>query len=321
MAHPHSHANAHAHAGPRHHAHAHAVPTDAERSTLRRFAIGIGINLAFVLVEVVAGVWADSLALLADAGHNFGDVIGLALAWAAAALAMRPASPRFTYGLGGSTILAAMANAMLLLIAVGGIVYGAVERFVVPAPVAENVVMATAAAGIVVNAATALLFFAQKDTDLNVRGAYVHLLADAAVSAGVVVAALAIRATGHAWIDPAMGLVIAAVILWSTWGLFRESMRMALAAVPSTVDVEAVRRDLRARPGVTAVHDLHIWAMSTSETALTAHLVMPAGHPGDAFLAEVAHAIAHDHAIGHVTLQIEMADGATPCALETRHAA
>lgn len=310
----HTHTHSHAHEA------LHALPLDASASTQRRFAFGMGINLCFVLIEIGFGWRADSLALLADAGHNFGDVIGLALAWGAGALAMRRPSQRFTYGLGGSTILAAIANAMLLLIAVGGIVYAAVQRFVTPAHVDDAVVIWVAAAGIVVNTTTALLFLSRRKEDLNVRGAYLHMVADAAVSAGVVVAGLAIRYTGLTWIDPAMATVIAIVILAGTWGLLRESMRLALAAVPGDVDSNAVRAYLCGLEGVRAVHDFHVWAMSTTENALTAHLVMPGGHPGDAFLVDVAHAIEHRHRIGHVTLQIETADSAMPCKLETHHA-
>ncbi len=314
-AHDHDHTHA-AHA----HAHSHSLPLDASTTTMRLFAIGVAINLLFVFVEAGFGWWADSLALLADAGHNFGDVIGLALAWGAAALATRRPSQRFTYGLGGSTILAALFNAMLLLIAVGGIVYAAIERFQTPARIDDNIVIAVAAVGIVVNAATALLFLSRRKEDLNARGAYLHMLADAAVSAGVVIAGLVIHYTGLAWIDPAMGIVIALVILASTWGLFRDSMRLALAAVPADVDADAVRVYLCGLDGVSAVHDLHIWAMSTSENALTAHLVMPDGHPGDAFLADVSHTIEHRHRVGHVTLQIETADSAMPCKQEQHHA-
>jgi cobalt-zinc-cadmium efflux system protein len=321
-AHSHAHHD-HAHHDHDHdHGHDHAhVPIDATAATLRLFAIGIAINLAFVFVEAGFGWWADSLALLADAGHNFGDVIGLALAWGAAILGRRRASDRFTYGLGGSTILAALANAMLLLIAVGGIVYAAVQRLITPLPVDDAIVMWVAAVGIVVNASTALLFLSRRKEDLNVRGAYLHMVADAAVSGAVVGAALVIRFTGLTWIDPAMGLLVAVVILVGTWGLMRDSMRLALGAVPASIDVDDVRRYLEALPGVDAVHDLHIWAMSTSENALTAHLVMSTGHPGDAFLCDVAETIEARFRIGHVTTQIETADGPDPCKLATAHAA
>ncbi len=311
---------AHDHAHRHDHTHSHALPLDASTATMHMFAIGVAINLLFVLVEAGFGYRADSLALLADAGHNFGDVIGLALAWGATALATRRPSQRFTYGLGASTILAALFNAMLLLIAVGGIVYAAVERFQTPAHVDDMLVIAVAAAGIVINGATALLFLSSRKQDLNARGAYLHMLADAAVSAGVVVAGVVIHYTGVVWIDPAVGMVIALAILASTWSLLRDSMRLALAAVPANVDPDAVRAYLCGLDGVQAVHDLHIWAMSTSENALTAHLVMPGGHPGDAFLVDVAHTIEHRHRVGHVTLQIETADSAMPCKLEMHHA-
>jgi len=303
------------------HSHAHGLPPDAGRSTLQLFAIGIAINLAFVVVEAGFGWSADSLALLADAGHNFGDVVGLALAWFGAWLAARPPSQRFTYGLGGSTILAAMGNAMLLFVAVGGIVFAAFARLVTPAPINETVVIWVAAAGIVVNGATALLYMARRHGDLNVRGAYLHMVADAAVSAGVVAAGVLVHFTGYTWIDPATGLVIAIVILVGTWGLLRDSMRLALAAVPSDIDADGVRDYLAGLDGVSTVHDLHIWAMSTTENALTAHLVMPGGHPGDAFLASACTAIDKRFRVSHVTLQIETADTAHPCSLETRHAA
>ncbi len=319
--HHYSHDRSHGHSHDHAHGHAHALPISGDAATRRLFAIGIAFNLLFVFVETGFGWWGDSLALLADAGHNFGDVIGLALAWGAATLAARRPSHRFTYGLGGTTILAAIANAMLLLIAVGGIVFASIQRLLAPVPVADGVMIAVAAAGIVVNGATAALFISRRKQDLNVRGAYLHMVADAAVSAGVVLAGLAIRYTGMYWIDPVVGIVVAIVILVGTWGLLRESTRMALAAVPANVDPQVVRAYLCALPGVNAVHDLHIWAMSTSENALTAHLVMPQGHPGDAFLLDVAHTIEHDYAVGHVTLQIETADSAMSCKLETRHAA
>ena len=311
------HGHAHDHGD---HGHAHGVPADATAATLRLFAIGIGINLAFTAIEAGFGWFADSLALLADAGHNFGDVIGLALAWGAAVLGRRRASDRFTYGLGGTTILAALANAMLLLIAVGGIVYAGVQRLTTPAAVDDRIVIVVAAIGIVVNGATALLFLSRRKDDLNVRGAYLHMVADAAVSLGVVMAGIAIRYTGRTWIDPLMGLVIAVVILVGTWGLMRDSMRLALAAVPENVDADAVRRYLEGLPGVDAVHDLHIWAMSTSENAMTAHLVMPTGHPGDAFLCDIADTIEQRFRIGHVTTQIET-DASRPCKLQAAHAA
>jgi cobalt-zinc-cadmium efflux system protein len=316
-----AHDHGHDHGDHDHHDHAHAMPADASTSTLRLFAIGIAINLAFVVVEAGFGWFAGSLALLADAGHNFGDVIGLALAWGATVLGGKRASERFTYGLGGTTILAALANAMLLLIAVGGIVFAAVQRLIAPAPIDDVVVIVVAVIGIFVNGGTALLFLSRRKEDLNVRGAYLHMVSDAAVSGAVVLAAIVIHYTGLAWLDPLMGLGIAAVILVGTWSLMRDSMRLALAAVPDNIDADAVRGYLEALPGVDAVHDLHIWAMSTSENAMTAHLVMPSGHPGDQFLCDVAETIEARFRIGHVTVQIETADGDSPCKLVAAHAA
>ena len=272
----------------------------------RAFALGVGLNTAFVLVEAAAGILSGSMALVADAGHNLSDVLGLLIAWAASALAARPPSERFTYGFKSSSILAALANAALLLTATGAILVETLRRLADPQPVAGATMIAVAAAGIVVNGATALLFMRGRKADLNIRGAFLHMAADAAVSAGVVVAGIAVLLTGKTWIDPATGLVIVAVIAWSTWGLLRDSVRMALLGVPEGIDETKVRAFLAARPGVTAVHDLHIWPMSTTETALTAHLVMPGGHPGDGFL----HALAHDldlaFGIGHATVQVEV---------------
>jgi len=250
------------------------------------------------------------MALLADAGHNLSDVLGLLIAWGGAELAKRPASPRFTYGLRGSSILAALANAVLLFVAVGAILLEAIQRLSAPRDVPGATVMLVAGIGIVVNLATALLFARGRGGDVNIRGAYLHMAADAAVSAGVVIAGGLILITGATWIDPVISLVIVGVILWSTWGLFTESLTMALQAVPKGIDADAVHAALRALPGVARVHDLHIWPMSTTEAALTAHLVIPGGHPGDAFLAEVQHRLAHDFRIDHTTLQIELGDGA-----------
>jgi cobalt-zinc-cadmium efflux system protein len=297
--HGHSHGNGHSHA-----------PADFGRA----FAIGIGLNIAFVVVEAGFGFLANSMALLADAGHNLSDVLGLAMAWGGATLARRAPSKRFTYGLRGSSILASLGNALLLLVALGAIVLEAVQRFGTPAPIAGPTVSAVAAIGIAVNLATALLFARGRKGDLNIRGAFLHMAADAAVSAGVVVAGLVIWQTGLAWIDPVVSLVIAAIIFWQTWALLAESVEMSLAAVPRRIDYDAVGDALSALPGVTETHDLHIWPMSTTETVLTAHLVVPAGHPGDAFLAD-AQAMLHEHfAIAHATLQIEV-DPACYCAL------
>ena len=287
------------------HHHAHG-PADFGRA----FALGAALNIGFVAVEGAAGFLTDSVALLADAGHNLSDVLGLLVAWAGAELAKRPVSKRFTYGFRGSSILAALTNSVLLLVAVGAIGWEAIQRFADPPAVPGRIVMIVAAVGIVVNLSTALLFARGRKHDINIRGAYLHMATDAAVSMGVVVAGGLILLTGARWIDPAISLVIVAVILWSSWGLARESLTMALQAVPDGIDAEEVERALVALPGVARVHDLHIWPMSTTEAALTAHLVMPGGHPGDGFLIDLQHRLAHDFRIDHTTVQIELGEGA-----------
>jgi cobalt-zinc-cadmium efflux system protein len=297
--------------GHSHHAHPHGHShgnSHAPASFGRAFAIGILLNLAFVAVEVAYGFMAGSMALLADAGHNLSDVLGLVIAWVGASLARRSPSSRFTYGLKSSPILAALLNALLLLVAVGAIAFEAITRLGDPRPVAGATVIVVASIGIVINTATALLFARGRKGDINIRGAFIHMAADAAVSAGVVVGALVMMATGAAWIDPAMSIVIAAIILWNTWGLLAEAVKMSLDAVPPGIDPQAVEAMLASLPGVTHVHDLHIWPMSTTETLLTVHLVMPAGHPGDAFLFEAQHRLAHDFHIGHATIQVELSD-------------
>lgn len=283
----------------------------------RAFALGIGLNLAFVLVEAGYGLAANSMALLADAGHNLSDVLGLVIAWAASVLGRRAPTPRFTYGLRGSSILAALFNAVFLLVAVGGIAWEAVGRLSHPEPVAGGTVMAVAGIGIAVNGVTAWLFASGARGNLNIRGAFLHMVADAAVSAGVVLAGLVILGTGWLWLDPVVSLAIVAVIVWGTWGLLRESLALAVAAVPPGIDPSRVREFLGQLPGVARLHDLHIWPVSTTETALTAHLVMPGGHPGDAFLGEAAHALEERFGIGHTTLQIEVGERA--CHLEPDH--
>lgn len=271
----------------------------------RAFALGAALNIGFVAIEAAAGVIASSTALLADAAHNFSDVLGLLLAWGASLLSRRPRSRRRTYGWRSSSILAAVLNAIVLLVVTGGVAWEAVQRFARPAPVAGGIVVWVALAGVAVNTATAFLFRHGRTHDLNVRGAYLHMAADAAVSAGVVAAGFAILATGWLWIDPLMTLVIAAVILGSTWGLLRQSVNLALHAVPEGIDPEAVEAYLATLPGVTAVHDVHIWAMSTTETALTAHLVKQDARNDDAVIAE-ATGVLHDRfGIQHTTLQWE----------------
>jgi cobalt-zinc-cadmium efflux system protein len=275
----------------------------------KAFAIGITLNTALVVAEAVYGYLANSTALMADAGHNLSDVFGLLVAWAASIASQRAPSGRFTYGLRGSSILAALANAVLLLVATGAIGWESVQRFRDPAPVAGVTVMVVATIGIFVNGATALLFARGRKGDINIKGAFLHMAADAAVSAGVVISAALILWTGWLWLDPAMSLVICAVILGSTWGLLRSSVGMSLSAAPVEIDLKAVRAFLLDRPGVTEIHDLHIWPISTTETAMTCHLVIPSGHPGDEFLLECAHLLQESHKIGHATLQIEISEG------------
>ncbi|QDM41544.1 cation diffusion facilitator family transporter [Altererythrobacter sp. TH136] len=269
------------------------------------FAIGVTLNLAFVVVEAVYGFLAGSMALLADAGHNLSDVLSLALAWGASVLARRAPSGRYTYGFKSSTILAALANAGLLLVAIGAIAFETLNRMAAPPAVEGRTMIAVASIGILINGATALLFMRGRKHDLNIRGAFLHMTADALVSLGVVIAGAAILLTGERWIDPVTSLVIVLVIAWGTWGLLKDSVKLSLNAVPEHIDEAAVRAHLAALPGVTAVHDLHIWPMSTTEAALTAHLVIPAGHPGDAFLRDLAHDLEHEFAIGHTTVQVE----------------
>jgi cobalt-zinc-cadmium efflux system protein len=305
--HDHGHSHGHAHG---HHHH----PADFGRA----FAIGIILNLGFVLIEAWYGWMSNSMALLADAGHNLADVLGLATAWVGAVLAKRPASRRFSYGFRGASILAALANAVLLLIAVCLIVYHAAWRLIVPDLVQGETVIFVAAIGIAVNMGTALMFVRGRKSDINVRGAYLHMVADALVSAGVVVAGFGIQFTGWLWIDPVASLIVAGMIFLATADLFRESLTMAMAGVPRSIDPEKVETHLLDLPGVTRVHDLHIWSMSTTEYALTAHLVMPGGFPGDAFLQRCGHGVAHDFGITHSTFQIEVGDG--DCASGTGHA-
>jgi len=308
--------HSHSHA----HDHPHSHGGDARGARLgRAFAAGIALNVAFVIAEVILGLMANSLALVADAMHNLSDVVGLVLAWGASALALRPPSARFTYGFRGSTILAALANAMLLLVVTGGIAWEALHRLKNPGIVNETLMIWVAIAGIVINGVTAWFFMADRKSDLNVRGAYLHMAADAGVSAGVALAGAGMLLTDWLWLDPAVSLVIVATIFVGTWGLLRDSVKLALHAAPESVDPSEVRGYLCALKGVAEVHDLHIWGMSTTETALTAHLVMPAGHPGDDFIAHVVHDIEHRFRIGHVTIQIEMGTSANPCALAPDH--
>jgi cobalt-zinc-cadmium efflux system protein len=275
-------------------------------------AIGVALNTGFVAAEIFFGLWAGSLALLADAGHNAGDVVGLLLAWGASWLARRPPSRRYTWGLRRTTIYAALANAVLLLVACGAILWEAVHRLQAPEPVAGPTVILVAGIGVVINTLSALLFL-RGHGDANVRGAFLHMAADAAVSVGVVVAGAAIAATGRLWIDPLVSIVIAAVIVVSSWGLFRESVDLALDAVPRGVDPREITAGLAAVAGVVEVHDLHVWAASTSEISLTAHLVAADTADRDAVLAAALRMLRDHFHVAHATLQVEGAAAAGEC--------
>ena len=303
--HDHGHAHGHAHPGAGH--------QHGPVAYNRAFMIGASLNMLYVVLEAGFGFASGSLALVADAGHNLSDVLGLLLAWGASWLAGREPTAGRTYGFKRATVLASLANAMILLVAVGAIAWEAMGRFSGEEPVATGTVLWVAAVGLVVNAGTAWLFAAGRHGDLNIRGVFLHMMADAGVTLGVIVAALAIRWTGWNWIDPAISLVIAAVVLVSTWGLLRDSALLALDAVPRGVDREAVRRDLLALPGVVEVHDLHIWGLSTTDTALTAHLVRTGSAP-DQDLMDRLRALLHDeHRIGHHTVQFETPEMARRC--------
>lgn len=296
------------------HSHGHA---HGPASYGRAFAIGIALNLGFVIVEAGFGIVAGSLALVADAGHNLSDVLGLVLAWGASLLVGRRPTLRRSYGLRRVSILAALTNAVTLLAALGIIAWEAVGRFRHPEPVQGGPVIAVALVGIAINAATALLFLRGRNDDLNIRGAFLHMVADAAVSLGVVIAGIVILVTGWQWLDPVVSLAIVAVIFVGTWGLLRESVALALDAAPQGIDVAAVRGYLGSLPGVAGVHDLHIWAMSTTETALTVHLVMPGEQGGDALLARIGRELHDRFGIEHVTVQVERDASTSGCASAT----
>ena len=301
------HGHKHAHGG---HSHSHA-PASFDRA----FLIGITLNTGFVIAEATYGVLANSLALIADAGHNLSDVLGLLLAWAASSLAKRLPTERYTYGMKRTPILASLDNAMLLLVASGAIVWEAVKRFSDPSPVAEMTVIWVALIGIGINGVTALGFMAGRKDDLNIRGAFMHMVADAVVSLGVVLSGLVVLFTGWQWLDPLVSIVIAVVIVVGTWSLLKDSINLALDAVPSTVDRTAIERYLTGLPGVSEIHDLHIWAMSTTEVALTVHLVRPGATLDDGLLAQACRDLSSRFGIGHATLQIESGDPAHPCRL------
>jgi cobalt-zinc-cadmium efflux system protein len=294
----HDHAHGHAHGSG--HSHHHHAPANFDRA----FAIGIGVNVLFVAIEAFYGWRVDSLALLADAGHNLGDVAGLILAWGGAfAGRLRPDS-RYTYGWKRASILAAFANAVLLLVAMGSLGLEAIFRLSAPQAVQGWTVMIVAGIGIFVNLGTALLFMRGQDEDLNIRGAYLHMASDALVSAGVVVVGALSLWLGWAWLDPVASLVIAIVIVVGTWGLLRQTMRLMFDGVPEHIDLAAVRSELEALPGVQRVHDLHVWATGTADVAMTAHLVMPTGHPDDGFFETATRQLRDHYKIGHVTIQV-----------------
>ena len=308
----------HAHA---HHSHA-ASPSDCHglhdahghhhgpQDFGNAFLIGIGLNIAFVVIEAAAGLIYGSMALVADAGHNLSDVLALALAWGASVAARRPPSGRFTYGYKSSTILAALANALLLAVAIGAILFETVHRLTTPQEPQGLAMVIVAGIGIAINALTAMLFLKGQD-DINIRGAYLHMAADALVSLGVVLAGVAILLTGFVWIDPLVSLVIVAVIAWGTWGLARDSLTMGLLAAPAGIDLAQVKQHLASFDGVDAVHDLHVWPMSTTEVALTAHLVMPGRPASDSTLRDIAASLETRFGVGHATIQVE--SGENPC--------
>ncbi|MBK4734809.1 cation diffusion facilitator family transporter [Noviherbaspirillum pedocola] len=300
MAAGHHHHDHHGH-GAHHH---HAAPADHNRA----FVFAILLNTAFVAIEFFYGFIAHSTALMADAGHNLSDVLGLGLSWAAALLAKKQPAGRYTYGLRSSSILAALGNAMLLLVACGGIALEAAQRFLHPEPVAGTTVSVVAAIGIVINGFSAWLFMSGSKGDLNVRSAFLHMAFDALVSLAVVASGLLMLYTGWFWIDPLLSLLILAVILAGTFGLLRDALRLSLNAVPPHIALDEVEAYLASLPGVASVHDLHVWGMSTTETALTAHLRMPGGYPGDAFLNDAARELEHQFSIHHTTLQINLED-------------
>jgi cobalt-zinc-cadmium efflux system protein len=310
--HDHDHDHGHAHGHGLGHSHA---PADFGRA----FAIAAALNIGLVVAQVVFGILANSVALLADAGHNFGDVLGLLLAWGAHGVARWQPTKRYTYGFRSASILAALLNGLILLVATGAIAWEAIRRLFEPDVVGGTTVMIVAAIGIVVNGISAWLLMAGREDDLNIRGAFLHMLGDAAISLGVVIAGAVISLTAWNVLDPIASIVISGLIIWGTWGLLSQSVRMSLAAVPDGIDRTAVETCLRALPGVSEVHDLHIWAMSTTETALTAHLVRPGAALEDSFLHDACVTLERQFKIRHATLQVEAGDTGEICRLAPDH--
>lgn len=311
------HKHAHQHDHDDHHGHSHGISghTHEPANYGPAFLIGITLNTAFIVAEAIYGLKSHSLALLADAGHNVSDVLGLIMAWAAVLAAKRKPSARYTYGLQSSTILAALANAIFLLVATGAIIWEGFVRLQNPVATGSMTIIVVAAIGIAVNGVTAWLFMKGSKEDLNIKGAYLHMLSDALVSLGVVIAGIIIMYTKIYWLDPAVSIAIGLIIVIGTWGLLRDSVNLALHAVPAHLDSEEVKTYLSQLENVTEVHDLHIWGMSTKETIMSAHLVMPKGHPGDKFIQSLNTELLEKFRIGHATIQIEVADVGTGCAL------
>lgn len=285
----------------------------------RAFLFGILLNTGFIIIEVIWGLKAHSLALLADAGHNAGDVLALALAWGASELVKRAPSARFTYGMRSSSIIVSLVNAVMLLVVVGGIGWESIQRLSHPEAANNKIIVIVAAIGVLINGLTAFLFMSGRKHDLNIRGAYQHMAADALISLGVVAAGAVMMFTGWLWLDPLVSLLIAIVIILGTWGLLKDSAILALQAVPNNIDPTEVKNHLKNLPGVAEVHDLHIWAMSTTEIASSLHLVMLAGHPGDAFLRDISRQLENKFNITHTTIQIEIGDTGSECPLAPDH--
>jgi cobalt-zinc-cadmium efflux system protein len=307
--HDHDHGHKHSHGGHHHH---HAPVAGQGRA----FAIAVVLNLVIVLIQGIYGVIAHSTALLADAGHNLSDVLGLLLAWGATWLTTRRPSARYTFGYGSTSILASLVNAGLLLFACGVIVTEAIGRLMNPGPVAGLTVFIVATVGMLVNGFSAWLFMRGQKEDLNIRGAFLHMAGDALISAAVAVSGLVILGTNWTWLDPVMSLIVVAVIVYGTWGLLRDSVRLALDAVPADVDLQRIREYLAAQPGVTDVHDLHVWALSTTGNALSAHLVIPGGHPGDAAVDAIVFTLREEFSMQHATLQVDLGTTHHHCSLE-----
>ncbi|MDX2216900.1 MAG: cation diffusion facilitator family transporter [Oculatellaceae cyanobacterium bins.114] len=310
MPHHHSHAD---------HAHSHAGHHHTVSNYNRAFFVGLLLNSGFVVIEFVYGVLAHSVALIADAGHNLSDVLGLVLAWIATLLCRRQPSSRYTHGWRKTTILAAFLNAIVLLVATGGIAWEAIRRFQNPGEVQGGIIIGVAAIGVMINTVTALMFASGRSHDLNIRAAFLHLIADAMVSFGVVLAGVLILYTQWFWLDPLFSLVVSALIIFNTWQLLKDSFNMAIDAVPDNIDERAVRLFLAECAGVAQVHDLHIWAMSTTETALTVHLVLPDGHPGDDYLQQMTQELHEHFGIEHATIQVEIGNAKHPCKLASMH--